>query len=574
MKANRGVIPVLWLAAAAVCAVLYAANLYLGEVNQDEGWYLYAARQVAEGRLPYVDFATTQGPVMPFVYAWAQGLVDRWGVAGGRLFTVVLGVLTAGCTAWLACRVSGVACGVSLLRPLGYAGRARVEGAAFAKATADKTAGKRVVALVAFAFVGVNVYQTYFTAIVKTYALGGLLLVLGFLCLSYAEGRRAGAAAFLSGFFLALAAGTRSSAGVVIPVVFVGLCLQSRRAAKDPGRPRPPEPETADGHGSGQASTLVPLSFALGALLTCGVIFVPFAFKAPRGLWFALVEYHSGRQAGGVLPLLAYKAGFVSRVVQAYFMPISLVVAAWVYRWRRPWTVTVQGRPRSALLWLSVAAVTLVHFLTPFPYDDYQALVFPVFAAAAAVFVTRAFGGWGARLPLLAVLLCMASAFSSPINQSWFVGERDRIWWPLKKTSSLAQLREAGARLRGMAEPGDLLLTQDTYLAVESGLAVPEGLELGPFSYFPDWPRAKAEACHVLNRAMLTELLRTTDARLAAFSGWGLSLAAPSVMELPGEEQERLRGLVEERYRLAEEIERFGQASTTLRIYGRPEKDM
>ena len=67
--------------------VLGAANLYFGDLNQDEGWYLYAARQVHEGELPYRDFAFTQGPMLPLVYSLAYPLVERWGVAGGRLFT-------------------------------------------------------------------------------------------------------------------------------------------------------------------------------------------------------------------------------------------------------------------------------------------------------------------------------------------------------------------------------------------------------------------------------------------------------------------------------------------------------
>ena len=55
---------VLALIVAACVAVL---SVWWGAVNQDEGWYLYAARLVGEGKLPYRDFFFTQGPVLPFL---------------------------------------------------------------------------------------------------------------------------------------------------------------------------------------------------------------------------------------------------------------------------------------------------------------------------------------------------------------------------------------------------------------------------------------------------------------------------------------------------------------------------
>ncbi|MBT3191073.1 MAG: hypothetical protein HN341_00810, partial [Verrucomicrobia bacterium] len=96
----------IWFPAILASLGLYAFALWFGELNQDEGWYLYAGRLVSEGQHPFVDFASTQGPVMAYVYALAQPLVRLWGVAGGRLFTALLGFATALCTALLAYRVA------------------------------------------------------------------------------------------------------------------------------------------------------------------------------------------------------------------------------------------------------------------------------------------------------------------------------------------------------------------------------------------------------------------------------------------------------------------------------------
>ena len=51
--------------AGAVCAVF----AWLGVVNGDEGWYALGARFVSQGRLPYRDFAFTQGPAYLYVLA-------------------------------------------------------------------------------------------------------------------------------------------------------------------------------------------------------------------------------------------------------------------------------------------------------------------------------------------------------------------------------------------------------------------------------------------------------------------------------------------------------------------------
>jgi hypothetical protein len=172
----------------------------------------------------------------------------------------------------------------------------------------------------------------------------------------------------------------------------------------------------------------------------------------------------------------------------------------------------------------------------------------------------------GMALALGVLCLCTAASFSSPVTEKWFIGERDRIWWPLRKETPLQTLQKTAALLRTLMKPGDLLLTQDPYLAVEAGMRLPAGLELGPFSYFPDWSRERVAACHVLNRERFGELLRTCEAPVAAFSGYGLAIAAPAIQELPAAEQAELRALVLERYGAFRTVERFGQVGTALVI--------
>ncbi len=524
---------ILWPVAVAVTLMLTAGNIWFGELNQDEGWYLYAGRMVAEGHLPFIDFASTQGPVMAFVYAAAWPIVKAFGVLGGRVFTAILGLLCAFGAAWLSYRLA-------------------VHELKCRRETAS------ISALLTFIFIGINVYQSYFFSIVKTYALAGLLLVLAFLALSFVNSRYKYFMAFLSGMFMSLAVATRLSAIAVIPTVMIVYIIQVMR-------------------GRGTAEYLkIALWLSVGALITGLICFLPFLVKAPEATWFGLVEYHAGRDAGGIVKLLAYKVGFLARCLNVYFVAIAALVAGYLTALFSGRKIKI-GSTAITALGFAILAVSILHFSAAFPYDDYQVMLFPLLAVFLVLFLIRLIAGWNSSgnnkiLPLYILLvvlfiLNLGFAFASPRIQNWFIGKRDKIWWPLKEKSSLALLRETADELRKKMHTGDLLLTQDTYLAVEVGAHVPHGLELGPFSYFPDWSDTKAEACHVLNRTSMIALLERAEAPVAALSGYSFVIGCPEVKELPVQEQLVLWDILERHYKLAYTVDGFGQAETELEIF-------
>lgn len=518
------------LAALVAIALLQAASLWFGDLNQDEGWYLYGAGLVAAGQRLYLDFASTQGPVMSYAYALAQPLVQRWGLAGGRAFTGMLGLASFLSSAWLAWR---------LARPPG--------SESGSEATAR--AGSARAAVLALLLVGVNVFQCYFCTIVKTYSLAALCLVLGFVALSRAVGRRAAPWALVAGVAMMLAAGTRLSAVLAPAATALALLLSCGGDRREQG-------QRAAG-------------FMAGAAVGGAVVFLPFLIAAPEPFWFGVVAYHAGREPGGLLLGLAYKGGFVARLGLAYSAALAVALALAGHR-------LFSGRrspPEPAAhwllpaLWSSVLAVSAIHFLAPFPYDDYQAMIYPLFAAGVAVALERRVRAFW-PVPAVAAV-CALLALSSPVLQGWFIGPRDRIWWPLKKASPLMVLRTTAASLRALPEyrAGDLLLTQDPYLAVEAGLRLPRGLELGQFSYFPDWEDARADRCRVLNHRRFRELLDSCPAPLAAFSGYGFAIRSPEVQPLAGEESRELWAHLERRYAFWRAVAPFGQADTELRLY-------
>ena len=539
----------LLLAVAVVASwvALSAINVWMGELNQDEGWYLYAAKQMAEGRIPYRDFAFTQPPMLPLVYSWAYPWVGQFGLLGGRAVTWAFGTLGLLFATWLAMR-------------------------------AGPRKAQRLTGGLCFILIAMNVYQSYFTTVVKTYSLASLFLGAGLLALAFVGPRRGFRAAVAAGFLLACAAATRISLGATLALGGLYLLACRRRLR-----------------------SWAWLDFGLGGLLGLGVTLLPFMALGRDGFRFGVIEYHSLREAGPWLAQIAYKVGCLSRLAGAYFPAtvggLFLLILAGRYLLLRAgpdertdispeYPGPDDIAPRfNMFLWTVVIALSLVHLAAPFPYDDYQVPVYPIFCAALASTgarwwlreENRRYGGSpelrsARRLAILTVtwLMCGLYAFSSPLAQSWFVAGRDRIWWRLREESPVAQLRDTAKWVRALNTPegGTHLLTQDTYLAVEAGLPVPPGLEMGPFSYYPDWEREKAERLGVMNRDMMIELLQTeTNAPIAALSGYSLSIRSPEVQEVVRDDQLAFDEILATRFERVESVPHFGQAGTTLDLW-------
>lgn len=538
---------ILLLAVVGSWLLLSGLNLWMGELNQDEGWYLYAAKQMAAGKMPYRDFAFTQSPLIPLVYSWAIHWVERFGLLGGRGVTWIFGTMGMLSATWLAMR-------------------------------AGPRQALRLTGGLCFILISMNVYQSYFTTVVKTYALSSMFLCSGLAMLSFVGPHRGFRAATGAGFLLACATATRISLGASLAMggFYLLICRRHLRA-------------------------WAWLDFGLGGLLGLALTFLPFMAMGQEGFRFGVLEYHSLRESGPVLVQIAYKIGCLARLAQAYFPAaigglILLILAGRYLFLREPSTGCLDPDGQTSapddiapcfnsFLWLAIIVLGLVHLAAPFPYDDYQVPIYPVYCAALAATGARwwlreekrRFTGPGSlrsarRLAILTIVwvMCGLYAFSSPVTQGWFVSGRDRIWWRLRKQSPVAQLRDWAkwARELTAAAGGTHLLTQDIYLAVEAGLPVPHGFEMGPFSYYPDWTRERAERLGVLNRDMMLELLATqTNAPIAALSGYSLSIRSPEIVEVSREDRLAFEGILKERFEHMESVPDFGQASTVLEFW-------
>ena len=515
MKQHR----LLALCALALALVIAAANIVLGNLNLDEGWYLQAAVNMAAGKMPYRDFFFTQAPLLPDVYGLLRPLWAPAGVLGGRIVTAVIGLFAA----------LFAASGVRLLVP----------------------APRRFAAsLTVFALLACNVYHSYFTVIPKTYALASLWLTLGSFVLIRAcaeRGRNASLCAAIGGYLLAAAASTRLSLGIALPIAGLWLLAAYRRYG------------------------FAWFFFGIGGFAGLGLFLLPYALKDFDA--FAFANFFHGARAGGGFALTA---GSVSRLARNYLPAVLVALAAVAIAWRTGWPAFRRALRAAAPLLAIFAGIFIVHALSPFPYDDYQVPGMPILICVVASLFWNALpeanedSEHRTQRVVLASLLAVAAicAFTSPLNESWVMVRKDRFWVEMKKEPDLLKLRRVGRELR-KASGGEELLTTDTYLAVEARAPVPAGLEMGPFGYFPNLDDEKARRFHVLNRNLLAELADSTTAKCAAFSGYAFAMAAPEMGKIPEAERKELVDLATSRFEPAATIADFGQEHTELRTWQR-----
>jgi hypothetical protein len=490
----------------------YAAN---GRVNEDEGWYLYAAARVMEGELPYRDFAYFQAPLLPFVYGPVQQL---WGpsIAAGRATSLALSAGT-------------VALGARL---------AFVHGGGPAS-------------LFFLALMNLTPKQLEAFTTTRTEPLSALLLMLAaFLLLTRPRAPGASAVALAAAV---LAMGTRLSSLGATLFVLVWVVQRHRRTPRE------------------LLIALVP-----GACAAIALAIAALAGSA-EVTWFNLVEaqadrHNQLREAGDWSPLrhVAFWLRNVSRLHGAFgVVPLlSLVFCAVV-------AAVASDRSRARPGWVGAAAALaglgtvayLPNLLPRASYVIYFASVFPLFAVLVC---------WGvgivARSEQISNPRAVRAALAAllALQLSIYAGQSDPHL--SQERSDLAELREVAAYLRSVVPPGGTLATLDTYVAVESGLSVAPGWEMSLFSFFPQLSEEQARRYRVLSIEGVRSALMDGGVDAVVLSDRALGrlverrLSGYRQREMLSEQQLKQALPMLARYRLARTFARFGQFRDPLYV--------
>lgn len=488
-----------WFLSTFACIFLVLASVWLGGLNQDEGWYLYAANLVAEGKMLYRDFFYTQGPLLPIIYSPFKFIWEIFGLVGARVFTSLWGV-------------AGIVVAMFIASSL---------------VSEDKS---RSAKLMVFVLLACNLYHIYYVTIPKTYALASFFVALGYWFYSWAftiTNIKIRYLIFaLSAALLAFASGARISLGLLLPVCGLILLLGFKRLR--------------------WSFLFFGIGGIVGLLAVYGVFLCD--IDALQGL-IAAQKYHTSR--GGFSPVLI--VGSLSRLVR-WYLPIFIIAGLAIVGggFKNCFKMASFAVRSSVLAMLGGAfSVILLQLFSPCPYDDYQVPLMGLLCVASVIgFKYSDISLSPVKVIWLVIGLSFAGSFGSPLLEDWSSDGQDRFWTLKKEKSEIASLREVAREIEKLDPGGKTLFTQDLYLAIETGRKVPEGLEMGPFS--------------ILSNSRWRDMLLTTDCPVAALSGYSFAIDPPVCNERNIEDQIEFWNILKSRYNVVDQVNRFGQNSTTL----------
>ncbi|MEZ4768839.1 MAG: glycosyltransferase family 39 protein [Caldilineales bacterium] len=411
-------------------------------VNLDEGWYLWAGKDVYAGRHLYSDFAYTQTPLLPYVYGLVQLLFGN-SLYVGRVLTALFGF------------------GAGAL------------GAATARRIAGPWAGVFALAFLVTTFLAITSF-----AYTATYGLTAFLLAAAF----YVAARlpAGNKRTWLIAACLALATAGRLASVVVFLPMAAFLIFSA---------PRGRRVRTA-------------LEFVFAATLLLALLLGPFVLTSGRQMAYDIFGFHMDRTTAewrrGVL------VSTLLETVRDFTVPVLLYAAAVVdlciriLRRRRDWQSALRDHGLELTLAAAVALLYVAHLVPRTATTYYNVLQAPMIAILFGALAVRLLSGSRPRLvaAILAILLV-----GQVVTCARAVRFYDLTAWP--PVNQVEIVRTAAAKLNDSVPPGSTLLTFDLHLALEAGLESPPGYEMSIFSYRPTWTTEEAQHYRVVNNELL-----------------------------------------------------------------------
>jgi len=501
-----------WLTWAALAMMVFYILLtlfdaYFVQVEKDEGFYAYAFRLVANGKLPYRDFSYIESPALPYYYA---SLLAGPGITllSVRLLCAMTGLAGLLILVWCAARSAG-------------------------------NVAASVAALLLFA----NAAQAKFFACDVTYPLITFLLALAIAAelSSWSISSRMA----VQGILLALVGAAKASMGLV-SLVWLGGLLWCRRRDR-------------------RAVTLGIVAFLATLVISIG----PFLLADPKAFFFNVVTvpltrtrlYPFMHKAKPLDQWLEYGLGQkieALRTVILWHVPaVALAFLAW--RVRRVGAQRCRGILGEATFPIAGSLVLglFFHLLLPSPaYPNYLFLLIPTLTLFVALRYARFldYADWGpARAWALAlpVLLCALHLLGGVKTDE--VGLQVGTW-------RHGPQREMTRLTAQIVPPGGRLLTDYLPLAVDADRQVVPGNEGGRNSLIPDLPDDRARAFHILNRKSFLEILLKGQAQGVVLTERLTEKSYGSVPHF----QEEMNAALSRRYELVREF-----PGSVYFVYGR-----
>jgi len=510
---TRWLLLVLLLGFYVLSAALFVAYR---EINVDEGWYLMAAREVAQGHVLYADFAYPQAPGLPYVYGLLL-LPFGYGLLAGRILTALLGVAGAGLTAWLAARLP-----------------------ADGTLKGDARAG-----LLALALLALLPYTIAHYTSTATYSLASLFLLIALLAAS--ARRREAIWGFVALVAAVAAFGTRLSlapAVVILPIYLVSVA---------------------------RCRWHVLLAALAGAIAGLAVVWGPSLLVDPEATYFNNLGFHTTEMGLATRLEMAWGvlAGAVAEFATIVLLLAILALAGLVALWRAADRRALLHREALPLtIGAIVLTVALSHALPRSASAYYHNVVIPLACALGGYGLVRL---WPASrsvrwrqvgVALITVLLGLGFVFqlTTCFDRLLLRPVRDNTaLLGYRLNVSLTRIGQAAAYADQHSVRATPWLAFSTDLAVDAGRDVLPGLESGPPAYFrygaTDW----CQRFHVVNNDILVDMLRDRQAGLVALTDEDFTRV--------GEGRDQILEALRAGHYPIRDFGRHGQFYSTLHLY-------
>jgi 4-amino-4-deoxy-L-arabinose transferase-like glycosyltransferase len=403
-------------------------------IERDEGFYLMASQQAAEGNHPYLDFFYPQMPYLPVIYGVLFKFADA-SLYTARTFSVILSILLMASLGWFVYHsyrswaLTFAALSLFAFQPLILAWHARV----------------------------------------KTYALSDLLMFLTLILLVIAwEKNRAWIFTGLAGICYGLAVNCRLIFAPLFPVLLAWLIGVAVRSEKS-------------------SALLITLSFCLGAI-TASFYSIWLLHQDPFAFWFANIRFHYLSHPD--LPWIARMMQRFESIRSFWSHPPGIFLAVLAAAGTVSTITTVKNRLKKRLASPEVlAGIILLTLLSIYlqmspMYDQYFLQLFPyAVIVSLPVLVTlknRVAEPGSSNLKPIAVLVALVFFFTGASPALGRVLLKGRIG------PQQIQSRTFDAVWKFMyrhAKPDDRLMTWWSGFAVQCGLKMWPNTEFGGAGY-------------------------------------------------------------------------------------------
>ncbi len=487
-------------------AVLSAAYVFVGTLNEDEGWYLYAAKLVYAGQHLYSDFMYTQAPLMPYIYGLPQRLFGE-GLYLGRFESLLFAILTA----------------IALV----IAAR-RLKGA---------TAGLFVAAALAL-----SPMVLHHLTVIKTYSLTTLLISLALLSLTLKTSKVT--KAVLSCALLSLAAGVRLSVIAAVPALLLSWLLLDR----DGWKPF--------------------LAGAISATAVTVAAFLPFVLPDFHNAWFNMLGFHTVTyESSSFFHDLYDKAdnfGSLSNNISLMLMGSALALILFFVGKRGSWLQALRARLVYVQIGAILAALIVADMLPRAMRWDYFIICVPCLVILSGSAVAKLWELASDRKMQNAIIAVVAVFLI--LNA---IGGNHNLD-VLGRSLPIAKVEKVARFLDQHIPEQDSIFTMHAFIAIQSRRNLLPGLEMGVFSYYPEWNTEAANRYGVINDDIARAYLSSERAAAVLLTPEDFRRNSTLKTLDPQERQEnaeQMLQLIKSHYDLALTVPSFGQWKETLMIY-------